>query len=55
MAEPVNVQEYLRKQGIITEGLVVEINQEIIKQSEWAGREIQENDVIELISFVGGG
>jgi sulfur carrier protein len=54
MAGPVNVQEYLRQQGIITEGLVVEINQAIIKQSEWADREIKENDVIELISFVGG-
>jgi sulfur carrier protein len=55
IAGPVNIQEYLRQQGIITEGLVVEINQAIIKQAEWTARAIKENDVIELISFVGGG
>ncbi|MFA4843903.1 MAG: sulfur carrier protein ThiS [Candidatus Margulisiibacteriota bacterium] len=35
--------------------VVVELNEKIIKKIEWRQTIVKENDVIELISFVGGG
>jgi len=52
---PLNLQDYLKKQNIDLEAIVVEINEKIIKKTEWPTTILQENDVVELIMFVGGG
>lgn len=36
-------------------GLIVEINGEVIKHDQWEKQAINEGDSIELIKFVGGG
>jgi sulfur carrier protein len=35
--------------------IVIELNEQIIKKEAWQSTTIQENDRIELVSFVGGG
>ncbi|WP_020585710.1 sulfur carrier protein ThiS [Desulfobacter curvatus] len=35
--------------------LVVELNQQIIKQEFWPTTELREGDRLEMLSFVGGG
>ncbi|MGD9825776.1 sulfur carrier protein ThiS [Desulfobacter sp.] len=35
--------------------LVIELNQQIIKQKFWPTTELQEGDRLEMLSFVGGG
>jgi len=36
-------------------GLVLEYNGRIIKESEWADIQLADEDVIEMLRFVGGG
>lgn len=50
-----NLADYLSEKGYPTAGVAVEINGVIIKKSEYPGRVIEEGDVIEIVSFVGGG
>lgn len=35
--------------------VIAEVNGEILRSSQWAGRSIAEGDTIELVGFVGGG
>jgi len=51
----INVENVLLNYKIKPEGVVVELNQKIIRRDEWQKIVIKENDIIELISFVGGG
>ena len=37
------------------EGVVIELNSNIIKRHEWQSVSIKNNDTLELITFVGGG
>jgi len=55
LKEGINVENVLLNYKIKSEGVVVELNQKIIKRDEWQKIAIKENDIIELISFVGGG
>lgn len=45
----------IREQGFDPDGLIAEVNFEIIKQSAWQNISIKEGDNIELLSLVGGG
>lgn len=37
------------------EAVVVELNQKILKKSAWKNTILRGNDIVELISFIGGG
>lgn len=50
-----SIKQYLSKLQIDSAGVVVEINQKIVKKNEWETIEVKNGDVVELISFVGGG
>ncbi|MFA6358085.1 MAG: sulfur carrier protein ThiS [Candidatus Omnitrophota bacterium] len=41
--------------GLCAEKLVIEHNLRIIPKEEWQGVVLQENDSVEILSFVGGG
>jgi sulfur carrier protein len=41
--------------GLAPEALVIERNQQIVKQEHWDSVVLQAGDRIELLSFVGGG
>jgi len=49
------VDELLQNKGLETDSLVVELNRKIIRQAQWSGTHLQENDEVELLNFVGGG
>jgi len=36
-------------------GIIVELNEEIIKRDHWKKQPLQEGDSIQLIQFIGGG
>lgn len=41
--------------GLNKQSLVVEHNERIVRQEQWEQTSLKENDVLELLSFVGGG
>ena len=51
----INLLEYLKDAGYQLEKIVVERNLEIIPRDQLENVVIQENDSIEVLSFVGGG
>jgi thiamine biosynthesis protein ThiS len=52
---PCTVAQLVRQRGLKPEALVVEHNQRIVPQAQWAETRLQEGDVLELLRFVGGG
>lgn len=50
-----NLLEYLKEAGFEPERVVVERNLDIIPKDELGNTIIQEEDVIEVLRFVGGG
>lgn len=50
-----NLLEYLKEAGFEPERVVVERNLEIIPKDELGNTIIQDEDVIEVLRFVGGG
>ena len=51
----VSIYDYLEKEGYQLEKVVVEKNLEIIPRDQWKSNMIQDEDTIEVLSFVGGG
>ena len=49
-----NLLEYLKENGFNPEQLVVERNFEIISKEQFGSVTIQDEDVIEVLRFVGG-
>lgn len=47
--------EYLETTSIDTRRIAVEINGEIVPKSQYANTLINDGDIIEVVSFVGGG
>ena len=50
-----NLLEYLKEAGFGPERVVVERNLDIIPKDEFGNTIIQDEDVIEVLRFVGGG
>ncbi|WP_346888784.1 sulfur carrier protein ThiS [Clostridium sp. UBA1056] len=55
MDEITTISSLLNKLGINEEKVVVELNKEIVIREEYSKINLQEDDTIEVISFVGGG
>lgn len=49
------IAELLAERAQPPETLVVELNGQIIKHEQWPVIRLKDNDVLELLSFVGGG
>jgi sulfur carrier protein len=49
------IAELVKHKGLLPGALVIERNQQIVKQEEWSSVRLQEQDRLELLSFVGGG
>ncbi len=50
-----NLAELVLGKQLCAEKLVIEHNHRIVPKQEWQNISLQENDNIEIISFVGGG
>lgn len=55
VGKPVNLAELVYEKGLVPEHIVVEHNMRIVSKDEWSEIRLQENDNIEIVSFVGGG
>lgn len=53
--QPCTISEFVASRGLSPDALVVEHNQRIVKQDAWGRVRLEENDTLELLSFVGGG
>jgi sulfur carrier protein len=52
---PCTIAELVARKGLLTDGLVVELNRRIVRHEAWQSIRLKENDAIELLGFVGGG
>lgn len=53
--EGITVEELVNRQNFNKSRIAVEINGTIIPKKDYEKTQIQENDVVEVVSFVGGG
>nr|WP_319493948.1 sulfur carrier protein ThiS [uncultured Desulfobacter sp.] len=53
--DPCTLAQFIALKKLDAGALVVELNQQIIKQEFWSTTELQEDDRLEMLSFVGGG
>lgn len=51
----ITIEEFLREQGFDSRKVAVEKNHEIIKRQEFANTFLDDEDSLEIVSFVGGG
>jgi len=50
-----NLSELIIAKGLRAEKVVIEHNLRIVPREEWQNAPLQENDEVEIVSFVGGG
>ena len=51
----ITVRELVQTLSLKPDGLVVQINEEIISKDKYAGHQVNDGDQIELIKFMAGG
>ncbi len=49
------LNEYLEENNYITEGIAVECNEKIIPKQKYNEFTLSDGDIVEIVSFVGGG
>lgn len=55
LANTVSVKEYLEQNGYVISQIAVELNEEILPKPEYADTVLKNGDVMEIVSFMGGG
>ena len=53
--KPFTIMELLESKGIDHEKVIIEYNYDILIRDDWSKTVLKENDVIEVLRFVGGG
>ena len=51
----VTVEDFIRQQNYKKEQVAVELNEKIIPKADYSETVIKDGDVIEILSFMGGG
>ena len=54
-AAGITIEEYLNKKNFDARKVAVEVNEEIVPKNKFAEMILQDGDVVEIISFMGGG
>lgn len=54
-AAGISLSDYLKANGYNPESIVIELNGEILNRNGYASVVLQENDVVEILMFMGGG
>lgn len=52
---PLTVAEYLEENDYQINRIAVELNYEILSKSSYSSTTLKEGDILEIVSFVGGG
>ena len=55
LSEDITIEKLLKKYDLDTKKVVVEVNMEIVDDEAYSTYLLKNQDVIEVISFVGGG
>lgn len=55
LSESINIDVFVEHFGYDRKKIALEINKEIVTKSMYGSVEISEGDVIEVVTFVGGG
>lgn len=55
VSQGVNISQLLDELNIQKDRVAVELNKEIAKKSQWENIYLKEGDVLEIVTFVGGG
>ena len=50
-----SVKEYLEQNGYVISQIAVELNEEILQKTEYVSTVLKDGDVMEIVSFMGGG
>ena len=50
-----SVKEYLEQNGYVVSQIAVELNEEILPKTEYVSTVLKDGDVMEIVSFMGGG
>ena len=50
-----NLTGLILSKGLCVDNLVIEYNSRIVPKREWEDIVLEENDTVEIVSFVGGG
>ena len=50
-----SVKEYLEQNGYVISQIAVELNEEILPKTEYVITVLKDGDVMEIVSFMGGG
>ena len=53
--EKLSIMDYIKMKGEEPESVIVEYNGEISDKEDWTEINIQENDKLEILRFMGGG
>ena len=54
-AAGITIEEYLNKKNFDVRKVAVEVNEEIVPKNKFAEVILRDGDVVEIISFMGGG
>ena len=54
-AAGITIEEYLNKENFDARKVAVEVNEEIVPKNKFAEVILRDGDVVEIISFMGGG
>jgi sulfur carrier protein len=54
-AKAANIAALIAEKGLSPAKIIVEHNRSIVPKEEWARAGLKEDDIVEIVSFVGGG
>ncbi len=52
---PLSLTQLLEQLGMKGDRVAVELNREIVARAQWAERQLNDGDRLEIVHFVGGG
>ena len=55
VADGSSLAQLIETLGLVPERIAIELNQCVVRRSEWSNTELKEGDRIEVVHFVGGG
>lgn len=55
VADGISLAQLIETLGLAPERIAIELNQSVVRRTEWPGTELKESDRIEIVHFVGGG
>jgi thiamine biosynthesis protein ThiS len=53
--DDLNVSELIRKLGLSSGRVAVELNLQVLRRADWSNTNLKDGDKLEIIHFVGGG